>query len=754
MTVQTLSSTAPQVPSKLQLVLTDARAAKATALDEYSAKRLLADLGVRVPKSVRIDASEPVAPRLDALTPPFALKALSSTALHKSDIGAVRLSLTSLDEVETARAAMAVHLTEANVALTGFLVEEMAAPGVELVVGGTVDPQLGPMLMVGAGGIYAEILDDVSFRLCPISAQDAHDMLSELKISSILQGARGRASVDRDAIVALLMTLGGPHGFFTANYEAVCEFDLNPVFARPDGAVAVDARFVLNEAAAPHTKAELKTRESPACEGKVLEAFRPLFEPRTIAVAGASAKEISAGNRFIRCLRDSGYKGTIYPIHPTGETIEGLPAFKSIAATPTSVDYAYLTLPARQVAGVFDGARGRLKFAQVMSSAAPDVERDWEQQLIARAGAGGFRVIGPNCMGTHTPRGRMTFMEGVGVEQGPIGIACQSGGLSMDILRRGQALGLRFSGVVSLGNSLDIGTADLLEFYLADSMTNVVGLYVEDVKDGPRFRELVRRNGGRKPIVLLVGGATTLGQKAAASHTGAIGSTSRAWDALARQSGLIMSQTLNGFLDALQLCCWLKPKRLSDPAKVILFGNGGGSSVLATDAIARAKLDLAILPDEALAECKDLRLPPGASLVNPIDIPASVLQQEQGRIAARILDIARRHARPHALIVHLNLAVILNYRHVPDFMANLIEVLLGRVDEADTRAHLLLVLRSDGSEEVDAWKRKFRTAAAAAGVATFDEIPQAVEALAAFSRYERFLSRRDASSQWVLEGVT
>ncbi len=474
----------------------------------------------------------------------------------------------------------------------------------------------------------------------------------------------------------------------------------------------------------------------------VVEAFRPLFEPRAIAIAGASAKAVSAGNRFIRVLRDSGYDGAIYPIHPTAASIEGLPAFRSIGEAPEPVDYAYLTVPAGQVPGILEAARGRLKFAQVMASADHDTNAAWEREIRSLAQAGGVRLIGPNCMGTHSPRGRFTFMEGVSVEPGAIGIGCQSGGLGMDILRRGQALGLRFSGLVTLGNCIDVEPSDLLEFYLADPETKVVGLYVEDVKDGRRFAELVRANRGRKPIVLLVGGTTSLGQQAAASHTGALGGTGRAWEALARQAGLVLTQTLNSFLNGLQASLWLTPKRLEGSAAVTLFGNGGGTSVLATDTVSRAGLGLAAMTKEAMDEFAGLALPPGASLANPIDLPASVLQQEQGRISARILDVTRRHAHPHAVLAHLNLPVILGYRHVSGFMPNLIAAMLDNSGSAGTRPHLLLVLRSDGSEEVDAWKRTFRSAATARSVPTFDEIPEAVDALAGFCRYEQFLTRR------------
>lgn len=337
-------------------------------------------------------------------------------------------------------------------------------------------------------------------------------------------------------------------------------------------------------------------------------------------------------------------------------------------------------------------------------------------------------------------------MEGALLEPGDIGVAAQSGGLGMDILRRGQSTGLRFSGLVTLGNSIDVTPVDMLDYYLDDPETRAIGLYIEDVKDGGGFRALLDANAGAKPVVLLVGGLTKLGGAAAASHTGAMTGGSRAWEALARQTGAILTFTLDDFLETLQACAWLTPKPTTPESGIVLFGNGGGTSVLASDAVARAGFNLASMPPAALAEIAELRLPPGASVANPIDLPASVLRENQGRIAGDILEIVRQHTKPHAIIAHLNLPVIMGYRHIENFMPNLIEALLKSASGSGTTPHLVLALRSDGSEEVDAWRRTFRSAATARGVPCYDELPQAVSALSRFQGYESFIAGRLATS--------
>lgn len=708
-------------------VLDTALSRAQTALDEAEAKALISAAEVRVPRGVRLSGS-PVTPAdLEGLTPPFALKALSSAPLHKSDLGAVRLGLTNSAELTQAMTEIAARLTAVGAAGTGFLVEEMALPGVEIVIGGLIDAQLGPAVMLGAGGIHAEIMKDATFRLCPISATDARAMIDALRIAPILKGARGKPAVDLEAIVTALMALAGADGVFTRHAGRITEFDLNPLIARHDGLIAVDARIVLGTAP---VAAAVPAPEQPD--------FARLFQPRNIAVAGASASGMTAGNRFIRQLKATGYDGHIFPIHPTAAKIEGLPAYADLTAMPEPADYAYLTVPAGRVADVLGRANGRVGFAQVMASAGHDDEGGWERDLVALARKQRLRIIGPNCMGTHSPHGRFTFMEGALIEVGSVGIACQSGGLGMDILRRGQELGLRFSGLVTIGNSIDIQPADLIEHYMADPQTRVIGLYVEDLRDGRRFVELARRNAGRTPIVVLVGGLTTLGRAAAASHTGAMGGSAGIWRALAAQTGIIVTETLDQFLDQLLLCQCLTPRPETAANGITLFGNGGGASVLASDAIDRNGLTLAQLPELAVAAFAEIDLPPGTSLNNPIDLPASVLKEREGRVAASILDINRRHVKPHATIVHLNLPVIMGYRHIDNFLPNLLTAVFGT--ETDQAEHLMLVLRSDRSEEVDAWRRTFRAAAIQRNVATFDEVPQAIEAFAAFREYELSLT--------------
>jgi acyl-CoA synthetase (NDP forming) len=397
---------------------------------------------------------------------------------------------------------------------------------------------------------------------------------------------------------------------------------------------------------------------------------------------------------------------------------------------------------AEQIPAILACARGRVRFAQVMSGGFGEVEggQALEAALVAAAHEGGMRLLGPNCMGTHSPHGRLTFMPDAVIEPGSTAVLSQSGGLSMDILRRGPRLGLAFSGVVSLGNCADIGVCDLLEYFLADAQTRIVGLYVESVKDGRRLFELLKADRAGKPVVVLKGGRSQQGQRAAASHTGALAGDDRAWRALSKQTGAVLVHGLTDFLSVLAAFQAEAARPPQPSGRVVLFGNGGGISVLAADTLADAGLDLAPMGREALAKLKGLALGAGASLTNPIDVPANALQGGSAAAARKILQIVAEIDRPDAVLIHLNVPVLLSYQHV-DMLGNVLKAVADLKAAHGGRTQFALVLRSDGEPEVERRKQACRLDAMRAGIPAFDDFEEAATALAALGFRLRFLAR-------------
>ncbi|HET9403191.1 MAG TPA: CoA-binding protein [Burkholderiales bacterium] len=475
----------------------------------------------------------------------------------------------------------------------------------------------------------------------------------------------------------------------------------------------------------------------------VIERFKPLFEPKTVAVVGASTKGNALPNVFIRRIREFGYAGEIYPIHPSAGAIDGLKAYRGLGDTPNPVDYAYIAIAAAQVPPLLRAARGRVRYAQVISSGFGEVDegRELQDELAGAAQAGGMRLIGPNCLGIYTPRGRVTFAEIGPAETGPVGIVSQSGGLGTDIIRRGLARGLKFSGLITVGNCADIGPNDLLEFYLADPQTRVIGMYIETAKDGRRLFEILRDARAAKPVVILKGGRTRHGLAAAVSHTGSLAGDDRAWVALSKQTGCVLAETLDEFIDILLVFQALAPQPRHPARRVVLFGNGGGASVLATDFFARLGLDVEAFGKPAVDALAALKLPPGTSITNPVDAPVGTLQQDDGRVAEKILDIIYGSGRPEALVMHLNLSAFVG-RTKPEVLDNLVQAALRVQARYPGQAHFVLVLRSDGEPALEERKRAFRASAVALGIPVYDEMSNAGRSLAALAFHERFVASR------------
>jgi acyl-CoA synthetase (NDP forming) len=725
-------------------IFAEARRQGRPSLDEVSGKRLLQSVSIQVPRGFLARDADDAATKAKALTPPLVAKVVSAKVLHKSDVGGVRLHLNDAAAVRDAVLAMGDIPAIKAAGAEGWLIEEMAPKGREVVIGGYRDPQFGPVVMFGLGGIFVEILKDVAFRICPIDADDARGMLAELKGAALLEGARGQRPVDKGALIDALMKVGGPDGLLMRHRADIAELDINPIVVSERGLVAVDARVIL---AKPTPNAV--PRNKPHDELPALERFLPLFEPRTVGVLGASAKGgVTLANTFIRRMKAFGFAGEIYPIHPEAAEIDGFAAYKSIAATPQPIDYAFVAIGAERIAPLLAAANDHLRFAQVISSGFSEVEggSELERELVEKAHSGGVRVIGPNCLGTYSPRGGLTFSDNAPREVGTIALISQSGGLTTNMIKRGQVKGLRFSGAVTVGNCADVTPADLLEFHLADPLTKAIGCYLEDVKDGRRFFELLRT--GRKPVVLLCGGRSVQGRLAAASHTGALAGDARVWAALCAQTSCVEVATLDEFVDTLLTLQYVTPRPERPTRRVVMFGNGGGTSVLGADFFAAHGLDVSPFKAGVRARLETLKLLPGSSVANPIDTPVATLQENNGEVARQILDIVYAEASPDAIALHLNMSSFSGRGGVDpiDSIFGFVESALSKYRSA---AHLMLAFRTDGDPALEERKRKYRETAGRLGIPMFDEIPELAKALAAVAHLERRLaaSQRAAATK-------
>ncbi|MCA9831619.1 MAG: acetate--CoA ligase family protein [Dehalococcoidia bacterium] len=225
-------------------VLARARAEGRTLLSEVEAKDVLREAGVPVTLTTLATSADEAVTQSEAAGYPVVLKVVSPDIAHKSDAGGVKLNLKTADEVRAAHAAILKSCSEAvpGAKITGVAVQHMAPQGTEVIVGMTTDAQFGPVMMFGLGGIMVEVLKDVSFRLVPLADRDAGQMIDEIKGRPVLSGVRGQPASDIAALKSTILKVSE----FVAQHPEVQELDLNPVFAYPDGAIAVDARIIVS----------------------------------------------------------------------------------------------------------------------------------------------------------------------------------------------------------------------------------------------------------------------------------------------------------------------------------------------------------------------------------------------------------------------------------------------------------------------------------------------------------------------------
>jgi acyl-CoA synthetase (NDP forming) len=294
---------------------------------------------------------------------------------------------------------------------------------------------------------------------------------------------------------------------------------------------------------------------------------------------------------------------------------------------------------------------------------------------------------------------------------------------------------------VTIGNSADVKPHELVDYYFSDPQTRAVGMYIEDIRDGRAFVDVLRNHPTPKPVVVLKGGRTADGRLAAASHTGALAGDDKAWDTLAAQFALVMNTTVDEFIDTLLALQHFDLRPQKPTRDVTLFGNGGGSSVLGADIFSHYGLKVAPFEGKAREALNAMGLPPGTSVINPIDTPVRTLQEQDGWIAGEILDYVFEHARPDAIAMHLNLAAFVG-RGTVDPIGNLFEVVRQTLEKWPDVAHFALAMRTDGSPELDQTRRDYRERARDLGFPIYDEIPAMARALAHVGHLERRLAAR------------
>ncbi len=613
---------------------------KHLSMTEAESKEFLKGYGIPVVDEVLVKTPAEAADAASGIGFPVVVKGHGKNLLHKTESSAVCLNLYDEKSVLEAVREMKQRLGDV---LEGFLVQPQVMGRREFVCGLFVDDQFGPVVMFGLGGIFTEVLSDVSFRLAPLTEADCLEMLDELRSKALLGSFRGEAPADKEILIKTLLGLSK----IAVENPDIQEIDINPMIIKPDGTpVAVDALIVRG----PGRQREYL----PKIEPGVIAA---LFHPRSVAFVGASGKMGKWGYTLMTNVLGGGYDGDVYLVNHKGGTIAGRKVYRSVTEIPGHVDVAVVTIPAAKVAGLIPqfkekGISYMLLIASGFAEIGPEGAKR-EKELVRLARENQIYLIGPNTMGICNPHIKF-YCTGTHVRPKPggVGVVAQSGNMGNQLLAFAEFQGIGIRGFCGSGNEAMITIEDYIDAFEVDPTTDTVMLYIESVKNGRRFYESARRVGKKKPIILLKGGQTEAGSKAAASHTGALSSNIRVFDAVCRQSGIVKVEKPSDLLD---LSASFSSVPLPKGNRIAIMTLGGGWGVVASDLCEFYSLEIPPLSAEIIAEI-DKILPPYWSRGNPVDL----VGENDPTIPVRVMELLMKWDGCDAVI---NLG-ILGRRHM------------------------------------------------------------------------------------------
>ena len=575
-----------------------------TFLMEHECKELLERQGIATTGAAVARSPEEAVELAERIGYPVVLKVLSPEVVHKSDAGGVRLNLKNSAAVE--RAYREIERAFAGKKLIGAAVQQMAPPGLEVIIGVSTDPTFGPVLMFGLGGVFVEVLQDVSFRILPVSDSDIGAMIEEIRGYTLLKGYRG-STVDLPALKGLLHKVSR----LVDRYPQIEEIDLNPVFLYEKGNITVDARiFLAQPGAAAVAPPERRNGAS----------LRGFFYPESLAVIGASDTPGKLGwNVFNNLLRHR-YPGRLYPVNIKAKTVQGVPAVANVGEIEAPVEAAVILVPAAHTLQAFrECCEKGIRHIVIESAGFAETGaagEDIERELRELAEIHSCRFIGPNCSGIINTHHRMVQSIGaVGeLRRGNIGLIAQAG-----VYAAGMLWGLRqimdFAIVATIGNKADLNETDILEYFGEDDAVEVICMYLEDVKSGRRFIDTARRVSAKKPVIILKAGRTEAGKIAVTSHTASLAGDDRIYDAAFRQAGVIRARN-NEEMFGLARAFSRQPLPPGDGTLVVTYT--GSLGVATADALTLGGLRLAELDAETHRRLEAI-LPPYVGVQNPVD---------------------------------------------------------------------------------------------------------------------------------------
>jgi acetyltransferase len=580
-------------------------------MSEALSKQLLAPFGFPFAAEVVVTTATEAADAADAMGYPVVAKLNGDSIAHKTERGLVRLKLANRAAVEQAAGELLAMATPEDGAVQ-LLIAKMIDGSRELIVGMVHDPAFGKTAMLGVGGIFAEVIQDVVFAPMPIDVVAAKGMIEALKYQAILKDFRGEGSVDTDVLSHALVALSEA----CDAHPEIVSIDINPLIVQRDGTiVAVDA---LVEICSTNEVVE----QAPTKFVPQSEHYRAMFLPRAVVVVGASSHPGKFGFVSLHNILSNKFAGKVYATNLTAEVILGIQTVSSIDDLPMNeIDLAFFCTPASANLGLLRqcAARG-IRAAFIASAGYREAGTDGEQaehDLVQLAAELDMLIAGPNGQGVvSTPVSMCAQIVGPYPPQGGISVASQSGNFVSSFLNYARQTGVGIARAISAGNAAQISVGEYLQWFSQDDETRVSLAYIESVNDGKALESSFKFALKSKPLVVVKGGATDAGSRAAQSHTGALASNDKIFDGLCRSTGVSRAKTVEEGFD---IAASFATQPLPRGNRVVVLTTVGGWGVVTSDAIAQdGLLDLITLP-AALVKSLDELLPPRWSRNNPID---------------------------------------------------------------------------------------------------------------------------------------
>ena len=574
-------------------------------LSEAEGYGLLKNHGIQVPGFSVISSRQDVGVAAERTGYPLVMKVISPNVVHKSDAGGVITGIRSVSEAETAFDMIVrnVQAFDPSATISGFIIEQQKEKGLEILIGGRIDPTFGKIITVGMGGTLVELIKDVSIRVLPVSSSDITAMIQELSAYPLIKGFRDEPARDVAALITLIESVAR---LFLESPEVV-EFDLNPVFLYEKGACVVDARFyVTDEVAIPEGNLE------PALPAGILNV-------KSIAVIGASPDPNKVGYSVLRNLLS--FPGSLYPVNPKHPKILGRAVYPTLSSIPGPVEMAVVVVPSHAVLRVVEeaGKKG-VPFVIIISSGFRETGEAGsvlEDQVLAIARNYGIRILGPNCLGIMLPhQGINTTFDPISPKPGNIAFISQSGAIISTIVDWSLPEEIGFSAVISIGNQADLTFEDFLQYAADDPNTRAIILYIEQIRDGKRFMKIAREVTRKKPVVAIKSGSSRTGQIAAASHTGSLSGSFDVYMAAFWQSGIIPVRSIR---EAFQTAELLASEGYPKGTRAIVISNAGGFAVLSSDYAELFGIEIVDFSPAVIKELDDI-LPENWNRRNPIDM--------------------------------------------------------------------------------------------------------------------------------------